>query len=105
MDLDKPKYIDAVKNLLGGINVGGQSNGPLSELRFYEEVILPSEEDIQTKLTELISAWDAQKYARDRGSEYPSVGDQLDMMYWDNKNGTTTHADAVEVVKAKYKKS
>ena len=62
-------------------------------------------EQIQTKYDELKAEYDAQEYARNRQAEYPSVGNQLDMMYWDNKNGTTTHADAVEVVKAKYKKS
>jgi len=39
-----------------------------------------------------------------RMNEYPSVGDQLDMIYKDNKNSTTTHADAVEAVKAKFPK-
>lgn len=43
-------------------------------------------------------------YDMERARAYPSVGDQLDMIYKDNKNNTTTHADAVEVVKAKYPK-
>jgi hypothetical protein len=32
------------------------------------------------------------------------MGDQLDMIYKDKKNSTTTHADAVEVVKTKWPK-
>ena len=44
------------------------------------------------------------KYRKDRRREYPSNGDQWDMIYKDNKNGTTTHADAVEVVKTKWPK-
>jgi hypothetical protein len=48
--------------------------------------------------------YDAQEYARNRASAYPSTGDQLDMIYKDMKNSTTTHADAVEVVKTKYPK-
>ena len=43
-------------------------------------------------------------YDQKRTREYPSVGDQLDMIYKDNKNSTTTHADAVEAVKAKFPK-
>ena len=45
-----------------------------------------------------------QEYARKREAEYPSTGDQLDMMYKDTKNSTTTHADAVEAVKTKWPK-
>jgi len=31
---------------------------------------------------------------------YPSIGDQLDMQYWDKVNGTTTWKDAVAQVKS-----
>jgi len=48
--------------------------------------------------------WTAQEYARNRQPEYPSAGDQLDMMYKDTKNSTTTHAAAVEAVKTKWPK-
>jgi len=44
------------------------------------------------------------KYKKDRATAYPSVGDQLDMIYNDMKNSTTAHADAVEAIKAKYPK-
>ena len=44
-------------------------------------------------------------YADLREEEYPSIGDQLDMIYKDMKNNTTTHADSVEAVKTKYPKS
>jgi len=46
----------------------------------------------------------ASKYKTDRAEEYPSIGDQLDMLYWDKKNGTTTWDDAVKAVKDKYPK-
>jgi len=39
-----------------------------------------------------------------RMNEYPSVGDQLDMLMKDMKNGTTTHQEACEAVKDKYPK-
>ena len=32
--------------------------------------------------------------------EYPSIQSQLDMQYWDKKNGTTTWVDAVTKVKS-----
>ena len=39
------------------------------------------------------------KYQRDRAIKYPSITDQLDMQYWDKKNGTTTWVDAITKVK------
>jgi hypothetical protein len=40
------------------------------------------------------------KYQRDRAAEYPTLQDQLDMQYWDKKNGTTTWVDAIAKVKS-----
>ena len=41
-----------------------------------------------------------QEYKNKRADEYPSIKDQLDMQYWDKKNGTTTWVDAVAKVKS-----
>ena len=45
-------------------------------------------------------AYAAKKYQRDRLNEYPTIQDQLDMQYWDKKNGTTTWVDAIAKVKS-----
>ena len=58
----------------------------------------------QTELAKREQEWDVQEYARNRASAYPSTGDQWDMIYKDMKNSTTTHKDAVEVVKTKWPK-
>jgi len=44
-----------------------------------------------------------QKYKNER--TYPSLADQLDMQYWDKKNGTTTWVDAIAKVKSDNPKS
>ena len=49
----------------------------------------------QTAVDNLIAS---KQYQRDR--VYPSIGDQLDMQYWDAVNGTTTWKDAIAQVKA-----
>ena len=54
--------------------------------------------DIEAKMVEVQADYDAKQYQRDR--VYPSIGDQLDMQYWDNVNGTTTWKDAVAKVKS-----
>jgi hypothetical protein len=59
---------------------------------------------ITIELNKLEAKYVTQAYARNRAAEYPSQGDQNDMMYKDTKNSTTTHADAVEAVKTKWPK-
>ena len=65
----------------------------------------PTEKSLTDALAKQQSDFDAQAYARNRADDYPRIGDQLDMMYKDTKNSTTTHADAVEVVKTKWPKN
>lgn len=43
-------------------------------------------------------------YAKFRKEAYPSLPDQLDMIYHDSVDGTTTWKDAIAAVKAKYRK-
>ena len=99
-------YYDAVRELVGIENlIGGNVNGPLSKIEFVEGFTnLPTEEQIQAKLSELQAKYDAQEYARNRSSEYPSWQEQMDMQYWDAKNGTNTWQEAIEAVKTKYPK-
>ena len=54
--------------------------------------------DIEAKMVEVQADYDAKQYQRDR--VYPSIGEQLDMQYWDLLNGTTTWKDAVAKVKS-----
>ena len=60
----------------------------------------PTEEAIQTELDRLLIEWTAQEYARNRASAFPSIGDQLDMQYHDQLDGTTTWKDAIAKVKS-----
>ena len=56
--------------------------------------------EIDAARTALNNEAAAVKYKTDRAEAYPSIGDQLDMQYWDKKNGTTTWVDAIAKVKA-----
>ena len=55
---------------------------------------------ILAKQAELQTAYDNNKYQRDRANSYPSIQEQLDMQYKDLLNGTTTWKDAVAKVKS-----
>jgi len=64
----------------------------------------PSEADIEQAHAEWQAEYNANQYARDRATAYPSLQDQADMQYWDAVNGTTTWQDAIAKVKADYPK-
>lgn len=64
----------------------------------------PTWADIEAGLIEMQASYDALEYGRSRASEYPDIGEQLDMQYWDGINGTTTWADSIKAVKDKYPK-
>ena len=44
-------------------------------------------------------------YIEKRLAEYPSIPDQLDMIYWDKVNGTNLWQQKIAEIKAKYPKN
>ena len=83
-----------------------QREKSLSEGKTEEEFLawcesnkLPQEEPIPFGYSTM-EEYDAQEYARNRATAYPSIGDQLDMQYHDQIDGTTTWKDAIAKVKA-----
>ena len=61
-------------------------------------------QQILDKQTELQADYDAKQYQRDRikrpeDGGYPAIGDQLDMIYHDQVDGTTTFKDAIKAIK------
>jgi len=65
-----------------------------SNLKLNDETaVMPSEEEVNAKIAEL-------QVIEDRKIAYGSIADQLDMMYWDGVNGTTTWADHIAQVKS-----
>lgn len=43
-------------------------------------------------------------YAEKRALEYPTIQDQLDMIYWDSVNGTSLWMEKIAEIKEKYPK-
>ena len=43
-------------------------------------------------------------YAEKRKAEYPAIGEQLDIIYWDKINGTNIWQNKITEIKAKYPK-
>ena len=89
---------DAIHSLVGG----GITQTATGTITYQDGQTPPTEEAIQSKLKELQADYDAKKYQRDRN--YSSVGEQLDMIYWDKKNGTKKWEEAIDKVKADHPK-
>ena len=95
--MNEPNIVSALIAL--GIRAGWKiKEGKI--VKWWAEKEQPSDEAIQTKLSELQAEYDSKQYQRDRAEQYPSIQDQLDMQYHDSVNGTTTWKDAVAKVKA-----
>jgi len=100
----KPTKLEAVGSLLG--NYSDLGYDPATDtMSYYRNQTPPKDSEIDAELKRLQAEYDAQEYARQRVLAYPSVGDQLDMLMKDMKNGTKTHQEACEAVKTKYPKS
>jgi len=73
-------------------------------LEWFDDRPKPTEAEITAEMSRLQAEYDNNEYQRQRAQAYPSIAEQLDMQYWDKRNGTTTWADAIAATKAKYPK-
>ena len=95
MSISAPTISDAIYAL--GVDGGWKiKEGKIA--KWYSEKEQPSDDAIQAKLTELQADYDSKKYQRDR--IYLPIGEQLDLQYWDKKNGTKKWEEAIDKVKA-----
>jgi len=75
-----------------------------SELEWNDKVqIQPTDAEIQAEITKLQAEWDSKDYARKRKAEYDQLN-QYEMMFDDQRDGTTTWVDKINEIKAKYPK-
>ena len=80
------------------------SNQDFSTLTWLNGTTPISQADIEAKQAELQIEYDAKQYQRDRTVQpenggYPPIGDQMDMIYHDQVDGTTTFKDAIQAIK------
>ena len=96
-------YLDAIKRLVPKSEFNFPDLSDLGSLDWRSDPDLrPTDEAIEESLIQLNEEYDAQEYARNRATEYPSTGDQLDYIF---HNGVAKwKTDMIEPVKAKYPK-
>ena len=74
--------------------------GTIDNIIWYDETTPIAKADIEAKMAELQADYDAKQYQRDRAKVYPSIGDQLDMQYWDKINATSIWSDLITKIKS-----
>jgi hypothetical protein len=65
---------------------------------------IPTEAAILAKESEVQATIDLEVVHRERRDAYGNIGAELDMLYWDQVNDTTTFKDHVAAVKAAHPK-
>ena len=75
----------------------------ITQIEWHNGTTPIAEADILAKQKELVTAYDKAKYQRDRAEAYPSIGDQLDLIYHAGQGGDAFQA-AIKAVKDKYPK-
>lgn len=81
-----PEYADAIVALRPGEGFGINMND--YDSLYWDpqnNELPPTEEEVKEKLAELIAEWEVLEYRRERYLEYPSVEEQLAMI-WDDIN-------------------
>ncbi len=91
-------YLNAEKTLWAHGNSSGNTDSP-----FYKEWITPEDGSAGKTVEPYVAP--VPSYAELRAAEYPTIQDQLDAMYHDKVDGTTTWVDGIAAVKAAHPKT
>jgi len=75
----------------------------VKKITWHNDTTTIAEADILAKQKELVTAYDNNKYQRDRAEAYPSIGEQLDLIYHAGVGGDAFQA-AIKAVKDKHPK-
>ena len=59
----------------------------------------PTEAEVNQAVTEVTSERESNLYKGQRRESYGSIESQLDMLYWDKKNGTNTWVEFIDQIK------
>ena len=68
-------------------------------------LVSPTADEMKSEYDRQVTIYNSFEYERDRSSAYPSIQDQLDMMYHDQVNGTITWKDTIAGIKSSNPKS
>jgi hypothetical protein len=99
--LERDKKIEALMSLKPNTKwTWGGDDLAYADLDWRDSSAKPTEAEINAEVTRLETVFSNNSYQRKRKSEYPDYGEQLDMQYWDQVNGTTKWKEAIAKVKS-----
>jgi hypothetical protein len=81
------------------------SSEDINKITWHNGTTPIAKQTILNKQIELQAEYEAKQYQRDRQKQYPSIADQLDMLYWDKVNGTENWLNSIESVKNRFPKA
>ena len=93
---------DAVKNLLPDNTPFNVNGATYAGIEILNDTELPSEDAVMAEYARVEQQHTDTEYQRQRGDEYPSMGDQLDYIYHHGIDAWKT--DIVDPIKNKYPK-
>jgi hypothetical protein len=96
-------YADAIVSLVPDAQFS-ISEDNYATLQWFCDAAIPSEEEIVQEVARLNALAEATEYKNQRLMAYPSIGEQLDLLYWDSINGTSNWIDTVAEVKERFPK-
>ena len=96
------KVSTAILSLVPDAQFGIENNN-YSTIIWYDtnEHPIPTHEEVQTEIIKLEQEWVKNEYQRLRKPEYPSIEDQLDLLY---HGGLDSWKEEINKVKEKYPK-
>ena len=94
------KIVDAIKKINPDAQYTYQEED-IDSIKWLNGTTPISKSDIEAKQAELQTAYDNNKYQRDRKKEYPKIEDQLDDIY---HNGIDGWKATIKATKDKYPK-
>jgi hypothetical protein len=98
----KPEIMDAIISLRPGAHFAMNGEEYSGIIWYDQEQTQPTEDEVNAKLTVLQAAYEANEYKRKRlphahntsGNTYPSISDQLDMLWHSMHNDEIPKAEA-----------
>ena len=94
--------IEAITSINPSAKVNVRGND-VKQITWLEDTTPIAEADILAKQVELQADYEAKEYQRNRASEYPSIAEQLDLIYHAGVGGDAFQA-AIKAVKDKHPK-
>ena len=101
-----------LENYLVGLHAGqwfGFNNLVTEEDKTYANLVIhsddakPTEQECIDGVAAMQTNWDTQAYARNRKAEYDQLN-QFEMMFDDDRDGTTTWVDTINEIKGRHPK-